>query len=47
MKHLKGLCHDDFVILGHFYAKFLLSGFTYAQHVRDKLWGEYVMLVLT
>ena len=34
---LKGLCHDDLVILGNFLLKLLLSGFTYAQNVPDKL----------
>ena len=34
---LKGLCYDDFVVLGQFFVKSLLSGSTHAQNVPDKL----------
>ena len=39
MQSQKGLCHDDFVVLGQFFAKIVTysSGFTDAQNVPDTL----------
>ena len=37
---LKGICHNDFVVLSKFFAKIVtnyVSFFTYAQNVPDKL----------